>query len=306
MLDEGERLPVELRAAWFAGSLRPASPAKAGSSIATFMGLASLGHRLARNWAPAFAGGAQSGNRQAMPTVLADVDSPIAVREPVLRPTPLSPDFDPLASRGRPAPSGFGGSLHPAAPEAAAPGFAGLLGCVARRPAQLRVFPRRSSEDALRFARSTDGPKAIPLRGRLGRFVRRRSFRGSLRSIRPKAFRASRFAPPRKPESFLNLAPSASLVRRPTRFPVSVVGAGRDHPKSLSIPGHRRPTKANAEASSFVCHLGTFPVSPFDGLDPRIAAATHDRPPEDFLIMFGPQLHRPTVSLARSFSGQRG
>jgi hypothetical protein len=41
------------------------------------------------------------------------------------------------------------------------------------------------------------------------------------------------------------------LLGGPTRLCGSVVGAGRDHPKSLSIPGHRRPTKSNAEASFF-------------------------------------------------------
>jgi hypothetical protein len=41
------------------------------------------------------------------------------------------------------------------------------------------------------------------------------------------------------------------LLGGPTRLSGSVVGAGRDHPKSLSIPGHRRPTKSNAEASFF-------------------------------------------------------
>ena len=45
------------------------------------------------------------------------------------------------------------------------------------------------------------------LRGCIGRIARRLPFRRSLRSHRPKAPRASRFAPPRSPEGDPNLAP---------------------------------------------------------------------------------------------------
>jgi len=123
--------------------------------------------------------------------------------------------------------------------------FHGLLGRAARRPSQLCGFaPLRSSEDSLRFARSTDRPEGLSC------------FAVAPARFRPKALRFRRLAPLDPPEGTSSFAicstpktrrlpesriRSVGLIRRSTRLPGSVVGAGRDHPKSLSIPGHRRP-----------------------------------------------------------------
>jgi hypothetical protein len=98
-----------------------------------------------------------------------------------------------------------------------------------------------------------------------------------------------------------------SLTRRSTRLSGSVVGAGRDHPKSLSNPGHRRPTKGNAEASSFAS------VTPAPFLSRRLTGLTGGSPLQPMTVrpktidhVRAISVHRPIVSLARSFRDQRG
>ena len=79
-----------------------------------------------------------------------------AIGEPVLPPTPLSPDFDPLAtSCDLAALSGFGGSLRPCCPKTA-PGFALCSVRIVLRRSSLCTVPVELSEDTSSFAdRST-------------------------------------------------------------------------------------------------------------------------------------------------------
>lgn len=165
-----------------------------------------------------------------------------------MRPTPLSPDFDPLGfPEGRPAPSGFGGSLHPCCSEerrqvSRVARFRRPEGprnsAVSLRPDDPKTIlaspaPHGKPESRSCFAvalvgSSEDSPSAA----RSALTARRRFQRHDLlHPDHPKAIRISRR--------------STSLIRRSTKLSDSVVGAGRDHPKSLSIPGHRRPHKVS-------------------------------------------------------------
>ena len=88
--------------------------------------------------------------------------------------------------------------------------------------------------------------------------------------------------------------------------PGSVVGAGRDHPKSLSIPGHRRPTKIHAEASIFVFVASLpFPSPRLPGSMSGVPLQPMVIPPKGFLSMFGRQMHGPAVALSRSIRTQQ-
>lgn len=115
--------------------------------------------------------------------------APNAIGEPVLPPTPLSPDFDPLAtSCDLAALSGFGGSLHPCCPKTA-PGFA---------VRSVRIVLRRSS-----------------LRNRSGRTVRRHFFlRGSLHPSDPKVPGISRLLRSDRLATFLARRRSGRTTRR--------------------------------------------------------------------------------------------
>ncbi len=141
---------------------------------------------------------------------------PNAIGEPVLPPTPLSPDFDPLAtSCDLAALSGFGGSLRPCCPKTA-PGFALCSVRIVLRRSSLCTAPIELSEDTSSFAdRSTPQTrKSLEFRfllrsDRLATFFpRRRSgrttqrhfvHRGSLHPAGPKAapasLRSTRFDP---------------------------------------------------------------------------------------------------------------
>lgn len=208
------------------------------------------------------------------------------------------------------APSGFGGSLHPCCSEERRQ--VSRFCSVARPEGQRNsavLRPSRHPKTPFASPAPRTGPKAIPFRGCPGRS-----------SSEDAPFR--RLAPLDSPEGAPSIAicstpkarrlsesriRSIGLIQRSTRLHGSVVGAGRDHPKSLSIPDHRRPTKTMAEAVLFVLVTpGTFPVAPFDGLDRRLAVATDDLPSEDIRSSAGHQKHCPTVSLARSYRAQRG
>lgn len=228
-----------------------------------------------------------------------------------MRPTPLSPDFDPLGfPEGRPAPSGFGGSLHPCCSRTSGARFRGLLGCVAQRPAQLRGFaPLEASEDACRFARSTDMPEGGPVsRSPWPVFVRGRSVPRLAPPHPPEGASSFAIAPPESPRAFRISHPvrrfdpkihltiqcrssgPGAIIRRVSAFPAT---GGLRRLWSKPLPSLRSPR-----------HLSQ--VAPFNGLDRRLAAATHDRPSEDRRSCSGHQMRRPIGSLARSCRPRRG
>jgi len=116
---------------------------------------------------------------------------PNAIGEPVLPPTPLSPDFDPLVmSCDLTALSGFGGSLRPCCPKTA-PGFALCSVRIVLRRSSLCTVPVELSEDGARFRallRSDRLATFLPLH-RSGRTARKHfSHPGSLHPSDPKVF----------------------------------------------------------------------------------------------------------------------
>jgi hypothetical protein len=199
-----------------------------------------------------------------------------------LRPTPLSPDFDPLASSRSSTPRHLVSAARyiRAAPKNGAR-FRGLLGCVgpkayatfavSLRPNDPKTIlaspaPPEWSEDHSCFAAALAGSSENSPSAARSALIARRRFQHHdlLHPDHPKATRISRR--------------STSLIRRSTKLSGSVVGAGRDHPKSLSIPGRRRPHKASMPKHLLLASLPRLlPASPFDGRPQRLSAATHDR-----------------------------
>ena len=131
---------------------------------------------------------------------------------------------------------------------------------IVRRRSSLRPLHRIARRPP-RFAVPLAGlrPKTLRSAARAARSARRHIQRCDCSTPKARRPPESRAVPP-------------GLTRRPTRLHGSVVGAGRDHPKSLSIPGHRRPTKTDAEASSFVL------VAPAPFLSRRLTGLTGGSP----------------------------
>jgi len=156
-----------------------------------------------------------------------------------LPPTPLSPDFDPLiTSCDLTALSGFGGSLRPCCPKTA-PGFALCSVRIVLRRSSLCTVPVELSEDTSPFAdRSTPRTrKSLESRACFVRIVLRRSSLGAVPAEPPEGISSIAVCstrPARKLPWYRAVPPG--LIRRPTWASRSVVGAGRDHPKSLSNP----------------------------------------------------------------------
>jgi hypothetical protein len=204
-----------------------------------------------------------------------------AIGEPVLQPTPLSPDFDPLGfPEGRPAPSGFGGSLHPCCSEERRQ-VSRLLGCVGPKAhatlrfCSVRMIRRPSSLRPLH----ANGPKAFSA-SRLLWSVRPKTPLPRLDPPEPPEGASSfTIAPPRSPGGDPNLAPVHQFdpkIHQAFRF------GRRGRARSSEESQHSRPPAASqsldAEAPApCVCRLVAFPVSPFDGRHQRLSAATHDR-----------------------------
>lgn len=252
--------------------------------------------------------------------------SPNAIGEPVLPPTPLSPDFDPLASaEAHAALSGFGGSLRSCCPKTA-PSFAvSLHSTVPKIPGISRFARLRSPCGALCFAPfRSNCPKALLP----SRFAPSPQPEGSgnvaFRSVRIVWRRSSLRAVPAEPPE--GTSPIAVRSARPARKPPwhrihsarfgpkvhqSVAGrssaAGRDHPKSLSNPNHRRPSTIQCRSirSSLRC-LGTLPFSPVSRFERRRSAATHDSSARRHHHRVSVrQIRGPAVALARSFRTQQ-
>ena len=144
---------------------------------------------------------------------------PNAIGEPVLPPTPLSPDFDPLiTSCDLTALSGFGGSLRPCCPKTA-PGFALCSVRIVLRRSSLCTVPVELSEDTSPFAdRSTPRTrKSLESRACFVRIVLRRSSLGAVPAEPPEgissiAVCSTRLA--RKLPWYRAVPPG--LIRRPT------------------------------------------------------------------------------------------
>ena len=151
---------------------------------------------------------------------------PNAIGEPVLPPTPLSPDFDPLASAEADAAlSGFGGSLRSCCPKTA-PSFAVSLHPAGPKTNGISRFARLGSpRGALRFARS-------------GRTARKHFFHpGSLHRRNPKASAMSLFAPfgsSRDVPRFAPFRPNHPKAFRPSRF--APAGLSCDVPPFAAVP----------------------------------------------------------------------
>ena len=228
-----------------------------------------------------------------------------------MQPTPRSPDVDPLVqAEARTAPSGFGGSLHPCRSRRRRISRGARFGRP-EGPPNVAFAPSGRSEDhprfatlhrhdpkaAVRFALASFGApeSALPFApfqpNRLGR---RLALRGLLHPAHPKAHRIS--------------LRSASLARRPALLPGSVVGAGRDHPKSLSSPGHRRPTKTSCR--NILASFSSFPApARFPGCP--VSPAVFREQPWQICRKARPscsahQVYRPTGSLARAGPASTG
>lgn len=207
-------------------------------------------------------------------------------------PTPLSPDFDPLAtSCDLAALSGFGGSLRPCCPKTA-PGFALCSVRIVLRLSSLCTVPVELSEDTSSFAdRSTPQTRKslesrVSLRSdRLATFFpKRRSgrttrkyfdHRGLLYPAGPKAalasLRSTRFDPKTHQSFPARSSGPGAIIRRvsATRPPAAYED---------SLPKH--PVFALSPRCPFIS-----PVARFD--EQRLAATTII-PPEGFLVAFGP------------------
>lgn len=207
-------------------------------------------------------------------------------------PTPLSPDFDPLAtSCDLAALSGFGGSLRPCCPKTA-PGFALCSVRIVLRRSSLRTGPVELSERhfSLRGSLHPSDPK-VPGISRLLRsdrlatfFPKRRSgrttrrhfvHRGLLYPAGPKAalasLRSTRFSPKTHQSFPARSSGPGAIIRRvsATRPPAAYED---------SLPKH--PVFALSPRCPFIS-----PVARFD--EQRLAATTII-PPEGFLVAFGP------------------
>jgi len=197
-----------------------------------------------------------------------------------------------------------------AARERAAPGFAGcsVAWPEGQRNSAVSLRSKRPKTLVASPAPPTC-PKAILFRGRRGRLSSEDApFRSSRRHIHPRVHPTLRLLHPESPRAFRISHPvrrfdpkihltircrssgPGAIIRRVSAFPVTG-GLRRLWPKPL--PSLRSPR-----------HLSQ--VAPFNGLDRRLAAATHDRPSEDRRSWSGHQMRRPTGSLARSYRLRRG
>jgi len=207
---------------------------------------------------------------------------PNAIGEPVLPPTPLSPDFDPLAtSCDLAALSGFGGSLRPCCPKTA-PGFALCSVRIVLRRSSLCTVPVELNEDTSSFPdRSTPRTRKslesrVSLRSdRLATFLaRRRSGRTTRRHFvhhdllcpaGPKAalasLRSTRFSPKTHQSFPARSSGPGAIIRRVSAFPAT---------------GGLTKIRCRSTLSSFR-RLGALPVSPVARIDEQRSAAARDR-----------------------------
>ena len=189
------------------------------------------------------------------------------------------------------------------------------------RVCSVRIVLRRSSLRSVP-AEPPEGTSPFPVCStpKTRRFL---EYRVSLRSDRLATFFPSRRSVRNTRRHFVHRSllypagPKAALISlRSAQFdpkvhqsiPVSVVGAGCDHPKSLSNPSHRRPTKILCRSilSSF-CRLGALPISPVARLDEQRSAATRDHSTRRLPARVSErQSHCPAVAFARSCRTQRG
>ncbi len=210
-----------------------------------------------------------------------DKRSPNAIGEPVLPPTPLSPDFDPLiTSCDMTALSGFGGSLRPCCPKTA-PGFALCSVRIVLRLSSLRTVPVELSEDTSSFAdRSTprtrkslesrvslrsDRLATVLARRRSGRTTQKYFVhRGLLYPAGPKAalasLRSARFSPKTHQSFPARSSGPGAIIRR--------VSATRP-PAAYEDPLPKHPILA----ASLRCPF----ISPVARFDERRSAATRVR-----------------------------
>jgi hypothetical protein len=167
------------------------------------------------------------------------------------------------------------------------------------------IVQRRSSLRSLHL----NGPKTFPAsRSPWPAFVRRRSVPRLAPLDPPKSVSSiaicSTPKAPRPPGSRSRSTQFDPKVHQTSRF------GRRGRARSSEESQHSRPPAAYKEPcrSIILCfgHLGTFPVAPFDGLDRRLAAATHDLHPKTSIMFRATSVRCPIVSLARSFRAQRG
>lgn len=218
--------------------------------------------------------------------------APNAIGEPVLPPTPLSPDFDPLTtSCDLAALSGFGGSLRPCCPKTA-PGFALCSVRIVLRRSSLCTDPVELSEDTSSFAdRSTPQTrKSLESRVCFVRIVLRRSLLGAVPAEPPEGISSIAVCstrPARKLPWYRSVP--LGLIRRPTRASrVGRRGRARSSEESQQ-PGHRRPTKIVCRSIlSSLCRLGALPFPRLPGSMNSVPLRPAIIPPESFLVAFGP------------------
>ena len=202
-------------------------------------------------------------------------------------PTPLSPDFDPLGfPEGRPAPSGFGGSLRPCHPKTA-PGFAVCsTPWDPKAPRNFAFAPFGSSCDVLPFA--------------------------PIQSNHPKALRPSRLLHPACPKAALMSLRSAGLIRRcysldPPDIPVRSSGPGaiiRRVSATRPPAAYEDPMPKHLTFVSLPRCLAHVPGCPASSAALR---CNHERSARKLSIHVGTSVKPPPiVSLARSNRAQRG
>jgi hypothetical protein len=216
-----------------------------------------------------------------------------AIGEPELPPTPLSPDFDPLAtSCDLTALSGFGGSLHPCCPKTA-PGFAGCSVRIVLRRSSLCTVPVELPESTSPFADRSTPQARKPLESRACS-VRIALRRSSLRTV------------PAEPPEGTSPFPALLHPAGPKAAPVSRRSAWFDPKTHLSFPGRssgpgaiiRRVSavpatgglrKSFAEASDlrFVASM-PFPLPRLPGSMIGVPLRPATTRPEGFLTAFGP------------------
>lgn len=206
-------------------------------------------------------------------------------------PTPLSPDFDPLAtSCDLAALSGFGGSLHPCCPKTA-PGFARCSVRIVSRRSSLRSasldLPEGTSSVADRFTPRTR--KSVEYRillrsDRLATFLPRRRSGRTTRGY--PVHRGLLHRPARKPPWYRAVPPG--LIRRSTR--ASRFGR-RGRARSSEESQHSRPPaalrKSDAEAPylRFAASV-PFPLPRLPGSTSSVPLQLAIVPPEGFPAAF--------------------
>lgn len=207
-----------------------------------------------------------------------EIPSPNAIGEPVLPPTPLSPDFNPLAtSCDLAALSGFGGSLRPCCPKTA-PGFAlcsvrivlrrsSLCTGLVEPPESTSPIPDRSTPQTR---------KSLESRICFVRTVSRRSSLGAVPAEPPKGISSIAVCSTRAARKLpWYRAVPLGLVRRPTRASrVGRRGRARSSEESQQ-PDHRRPTKIVCRSIlSSLYRLGALSISPVARFDEQRSVAT--------------------------------